>query len=216
LSILDRTVDTERILLKESRPSDVKEAILRESTRLFLANGFRGTSVKEITEAVGIGRGTLYWYFKSKDEILLTIFHKFENEMLDRLIEALRPLKADFVAKYKFLHKFTTEFARDNRELSLAFHTLSSEMAGTHTEAEKVAKGVHDKFRLIMKGLLDEGKKNGSIKKDLPSPLYAHVIVAHHHGMLFQWLTSGDSLDARDFAKATRDFILKGILKKNS
>jgi AcrR family transcriptional regulator len=202
--------------LKESRPSDVKEAIIRESTRLFLANGFRGTSVKEITEAVGIGRGTLYWYFKSKDEILLTIFRKFENEMLDPLFEALKPFKGDFVAKYKFLHKFTTEFARDNRDLSLAFNTLASEMAGTHTEAEKVAKVAHDKFRMIMERLLDEGKKNGSIKKDLPSPLYAHVIVAHHHGMLFQWLTSGDSFDARAFAKATRDFILKGILKEDS
>jgi len=50
--------------------SDVKETIIRESTRLFLANGFRGTSVKQITEAAGIGRGTLYWYFKSKEEIL--------------------------------------------------------------------------------------------------------------------------------------------------
>jgi TetR/AcrR family transcriptional regulator, cholesterol catabolism regulator len=202
--------------LKDSRPADVKESIIRESTRLFLAKGFRGTSVKEITEAAGIGRGTLYWYFKSKDEILLTIFRNFENGMLDPLIEALKHLKGDFTAKYKFLHKSTTEFARDNRDLSLAFHTLSSEMAGTRTEAEKVAKSVHDKFRGIIKRLLDEGKKNGSIRKDLPSALYSHVIVAHHHGMLFQWLTCGDSLDARDFARATRDFILKGILQKDT
>jgi len=47
--------------MKNSSISDVKDTIIRESTRLVLANGFRGTSVKEITKAAGIGRGTLYW-----------------------------------------------------------------------------------------------------------------------------------------------------------
>jgi AcrR family transcriptional regulator len=68
---------------------DIKETIIAESTKLFLANGFRGTSVKEITQAAGIARGTLYWYFKSKDEILVTIFKKFETEFLNGLIAAI-------------------------------------------------------------------------------------------------------------------------------
>ena len=59
--------------MNDSAVSDVKETVIRESARLFLANGFRGTSVKQITEAAGIGRGTLYWYFKSKDEIITAV-----------------------------------------------------------------------------------------------------------------------------------------------
>jgi AcrR family transcriptional regulator len=47
--------------MKNSSISDVKDTIIRESKRLFLANGFRGTSVKKITKAAGIGRDTLYW-----------------------------------------------------------------------------------------------------------------------------------------------------------
>jgi AcrR family transcriptional regulator len=197
--------------LRDPKGSDVKEAIIRESTRLFLANGFRGTSVKEITEAAGIGRGTLYWYFKNKDEILITIFRKFENELLDQLTEAVQRLEGDFVAKYKMFHKFTTEFARDNRDLSLAFNTLLNEMAGTHTEAEKVSKAVYEKFRRIIEGILEEGKKSGSVKKDVDPVLYAHVIIATHTGMLVQWLVNGESFDDRAFVKATRDVILRGI-----
>ena len=114
--------------------------------------------MKEITEAAGIGRGTLYWYFKSKDEILITIFRKFETELLDKLSETVRGFKGDFTAKYRLFHKVSTEFARDNRDLSLAFNTLLNEMSGTHTEAEKVAKAVYEKFRLIVEGMLDDGK----------------------------------------------------------
>jgi AcrR family transcriptional regulator len=198
--------------LKDEPTHDVKEAIIRESTRLFLANGYRGTSVKAITEAAGIGRGTLYWYFKSKDEILLTIFRKFESQMLDPLIEALRHFKGDFVAKYKFLHKFTTEFARDNRDLSLAFNTLLNEMSGTHTEAETVAKAVYERFRRIIESLLKDGKRDGSLRKDLNLNLYAHAIMASHTGMLVQWLVHGETLNVPDFVKAVRDIILKGVI----
>lgn len=201
--------------MRDPKGSDVKEAIIRESTRLFLANGFRGTSVKEITEAAGIGRGTLYWYFKSKDEILITIFQKFETELLDKLSKTVRDYKGDFTAKYRLFHKVSTEFARDNRDLSLAFNTLLNEMSGTNTEAEKVAKAVYEKFRLIVEGMLEDGKRDRSVNKKVDSALYAHAVIACHTGMLVQWLVKGKSLDVRAFVMAVRDFILKGITQKD-
>ncbi|MBI5248325.1 MAG: TetR/AcrR family transcriptional regulator, partial [Desulfomonile tiedjei] len=136
--------------MNASTTSDVKESIIRESTRLFLANGFRGTSVKEITEAAGIGRGTLYWYFKSKEEILESVFRKFEQEFLEGFMEVVQKCDGDFIAKYKIFHKFATEFARDNRDLSLAFNTLLNEIVGTDTECERVAKAIWERYRLFL------------------------------------------------------------------
>ena len=98
-----------------SKNSDLRKSILRESMKLFLANGFRGTSVKEITEAVGIARGTLYWYFKSKDEILKSIFEKFDTEFLDGLTGAVKDDQGSFVTRYAAFHKFASEFTRDHR-----------------------------------------------------------------------------------------------------
>jgi AcrR family transcriptional regulator len=197
--------------LKNHKKGEIKEAIIRESIRLFLANGFRGTPVKLITEAADIGRGTLYWYFKSKDEILITIFRKFETELLDKLSETVRGCKADFPAKYRIFHKYSTEFARDNRELCLAFNTLLNEMAGTNTEAERVAKAVYAKFHLIVKEMLEEGKQDGSVSREVDPGLYAHAVIACHTGMLVQWLVMGESMDVRSFVIAVRDFILKGL-----
>jgi len=197
--------------LKGSKINDVKEAIIHESIRLFLANGYRGTSVKQITEAAEIGRGTLYWYFKSKDEILITIFRKFERELLDTLSETVRRYKGDFVAKYRIFHKYSTEFARDNRELSLAFNTLLNEMTGTNTEAERVAKAVYAKFHFIVKDMLEEGKRDGSVSQKVDSSLYAHAVIACHTGMLVEWLVVGESMDVRAFVIAVREFILRGI-----
>jgi len=191
--------------------SDVKETIIRESTRLFLANGFRGTSVKQITEAVGIGRGTLYWYFKSKEEILESVFRQFERGFVDGLMETVQNCGGDFVAKYKAFHRFATEFARDNRDLALASNTLMSEIVGTNTESERVIKAIWEKYRLLLEDMLEYGKREGTVPAEVDSVICAHVIIASHTGMLVQWFVNGDSFDVPVFVRTVRNFLLKGI-----
>jgi AcrR family transcriptional regulator len=200
--------------VNNAKPSDVKDTIIRESARLFLGNGFHGTSVKQITEAVGIGRGTLYWYFKSKDEILESIIYKFNTVFLDGLIDAVSKCEGNFIAKYRAFHKYATEFARDNRELGLAFNAILNEIVGTNTKAEEVVKIVYERYRSFIEDMLENGKKDGSVRKDINSTIFAHVIIASHSGMLMQWFVSGESLDIRIFVKAFRDMILRGVTEQ--
>jgi AcrR family transcriptional regulator len=191
--------------------SDVKETIIRESTKLFLANGFRGTSVKQITEAAGIGRGTLYWYFKSKDEILECVLRSFERELIEGFMDAVNKCDGNFIAKYKVLHKFATEFARDNRDLSLGFQTLLHEIVGTNTHAEKVAKEIWERYRRFVEQLLEEGKREGTVGAAIDPVIFSHIIVGTHTGMLIQWFIHGESLDVRTFVRTFRSVLLKGI-----
>lgn len=194
----------------ETVESDVKERIIRESTRLFLANGFRGTSVKEITEAAKIGRGTLYWYFKSKDEILECIFRKFERTFVEGMINTVEKHEGGFVEKYRVFHKFATEFARDHRELALAGQTLLNEVLGSGTSAEKLIKSIYGRYRHFVETMLVDGKREGVVQADLDAAVYAHVICASHSGMLVQWFLEGDSLDVSMFVRTVRDLILEG------
>ena len=195
----------------EAKISDVKETIIRESIKLFLANGFRGTSVKEITGAAGISRGTLYWYFKSKDEILISIFEKWEKEFVQGLVKAVNDRGGNFIAKYKAFHKYATEFARDQRELAIAFNTLLNEIVGTDSEPGNVVRGVYERYWRFLERMLEEGKRDGSVRQDLDAALYAHVIIASHTGMLVEWFVIGEALNVGPFVKAFRDMILRSV-----
>lgn len=197
--------------MNETRTGEVKEAIIQESIRLFLSNGYQGTSVKEITEAAGIGRGTLYWYFKSKDEILISIFRKWEEEFVQGLIKAVNGRKGDFIARYKVFHKYCTEFARDQRDLAIVFNTLLNEIVGTDSEPGNVARNVYKTYWRFIEQMLQEGKDEGSVRQDVDSELYAHVIAASHVGMLVEWFVAGEPLHVGPFARSFRDMILKGV-----
>jgi AcrR family transcriptional regulator len=194
-----------------SQTYDVKETIIKESTRLFLANGFRGTSIKQITEAAGIARGTLYWHFDSKDSILESILQEFEREFLEGVVEATGGCNGNFVSRYRVFHKFATEFARDNRELSLVFSALLNEIVGSNTEAEKRVRAIYERFRRFVEDMLEDGKRDGSVKREVNSSLYAHVIMASHTGMLVQWFVNGELLNVGGFARTFRDLILGAV-----
>jgi AcrR family transcriptional regulator len=203
-------VKSERIM-GEGVTSDVREAIIEASIRLFLAKGYEGTSVKEITEAVAIGRGTLYWYFKSKDEILLSIFEKWEKAFVDGLRKAVNERDGDFTDKYKAFHKFSTEFAREQRELAIVFNTLLNEIVGSHSPAETTVRAVYERYWRILENMLEEGKKEGTVRKDIDPHLYAHIFAASHTGMLIEWFVSGRDLDVGPFVRAFRDIILGSV-----
>jgi TetR/AcrR family fatty acid metabolism transcriptional regulator len=200
--------------MNNNKKGDVKELILRESTRLFLANGFKGTSVEEITKAAGVGKGTLYWYFKSKDEILLNIFRRFEHNFVDALIRAVSECDGNFISKYKIFHKVATEFARDDRDLALASNALLNEIVGTNTESEEVVRAIYEKYRRFVEKMLEDGKEDGSVNPELDTVLYSHVVNACHAGMLVQWFLGGESLDVRAFVRTFRDAILRMVTER--
>jgi len=142
------------------------------------------------------------------------VFRKFEVEFVEGLMEAVQSCDGDFVAKYKTFHRFATEFARDNRDLALASNTLMSEIVGTNTEGERVTKAIWERYRLFLEGMLEEGKREGSVLPEVDSAVCAHVIMASHTGMLVQWFVNGDSLDVPAFVRTVRGFLLKGITGK--
>ena len=56
------------------RPGDKRERILRGAVKVFAKKGFYASRVNEIARAAGVADGTIYLYFKSKDEILTSLF----------------------------------------------------------------------------------------------------------------------------------------------
>lgn len=63
-------------------PDERKNEILDAVDELFSQKGFDGTSTQDILEKVGIARGTLYYHFKSKEDIMDALIERYSNRLL--------------------------------------------------------------------------------------------------------------------------------------
>ncbi len=191
----------------------MKERIVKESIRLFLRKGFKGTAIQHITDALGITKGAFYWHFISKEELLETIIDKYDEELLQKLYNHINCLNTDFVRTFREYHKYINEYARSNGELCVLFVHLSAEMAGSNSPAENRIKRVLSKYLAFLESLLTKGKNEGFFPEEYDIAMNAHIIIAFHSGILLQWYINRKDIDSTVMARTYRDAILYGMAK---
>src|SRR5882757_4383816 len=100
--------------------SDKREAILRAATRVFARNGYFNSKVAEIARAAGVADGTVYLYFKSKEEILHSIFDRTMEEAIAAGKQQLKQT-ADPREKLRRIALLHLERLGDDRDLAVVF-----------------------------------------------------------------------------------------------
>ncbi len=84
---------------KASRREDKREAILAAALELFAERGFHGTTVPSVAEHAGVGTGTIYRHFKSKEELGNTLYRKWKSIIAAMIIESFpfgKPAREQF------------------------------------------------------------------------------------------------------------------------
>jgi AcrR family transcriptional regulator len=195
---------------------DIREQLIHNAIQLFLRKGYKGTTIREITDSANITKGAFYWHFKSKDELLGIIVDHYEMIFVDEIIKAVLRAEGNAVQKIKYAHKYATEFAYANRELCIGFMVIAAEMAGSGTEAETKIRNIYAKYRNLYEVVLNEGRAQGVIRDDIDTDLISHVINSIHNGTLLEWYLCNKEIDGHRFALAYREITLNGILKKDT
>src|SRR5512134_1470460 len=121
------------IPLTEEEQAKRRHEIFHQVVNIFLKKGFQETSIREIAEATGLGKSTLYDYFKTKDEILL---YFFEDQLSD-LTEAARDIAMQNLSADERLRQVMSshmEFLQANKSL---FMKLTLEAQRLKLESQK-------------------------------------------------------------------------------
>src|SRR6188508_3282807 len=202
-----------RLMLKEEknvapiRPAiaDKREAILRAAVKVFARTGYFSSKVSDIAGEAGIADGTVYLYFKSKDEILHSVFDqamaRFIAEGRAELTKLVSPI--DKLRKIAELH-----LARlgGDRDLAIVFQV---ELRGsTKFMREFSAAGFHDYLEVI-RITIEEGQKEGLFRSDMQPVVCAKILYGSLDEMVTNWILSKNSYRLEPMA----DEVLKIFLK---
>lgn len=148
----------------------VKEAAIRRNEildaaeRLFVAKGFDGTSTGDILAEVGIARGTLYYHFKSKEDIL--------DAMIERITEGLMEKAAEIVGHkdVPVLQRLTEMMLALNVDNEIGHeimeHVHKPQNALMH---QKMQEGLLKGITPLITALLEEGIAQGICQTDYPA-----------------------------------------------
>lgn len=182
-----------------------REAIIDTSARLFAANGYHATGINELCEANELGKGALYHYIGSKEELLAAIHDRVMDEVMqgaDRVRESggappaqltmLGGELLDVIHRYPdhvwvFLHEFPA---------------LTGERADTFRERRR-------EYERRVEDVLRAGVESGDFR-DIDPWLTARAWLGMHN-YTYLWLKPGKGLSARDVAEPFATIFLRGI-----
>jgi AcrR family transcriptional regulator len=191
------------IPLTEEELNRRRHEIFASSSDLFIEKGFRETSMREISEAAGMGKSSLYDYFKTKDEILLWVV---EDELTDLTAAAGeiagRPIPA--IDRLRQVMQFHLNFLISRKDFYLK---LSFEVQRLAIQSQKRIQAKRHAYQDLIRQLIDEGIQEGSFRP-VDTLLASRTLITILTPTVFTSRPTGTS---EDMFNAAFDIILKGI-----
>ena len=202
-------MNIEKIGRKEREHLVHRKEILLAAERVFATKGFFPTTMSEIAEEAEFGTGTLYKYFKSKEDLYFTLIDEKVGE-INRLVKAELSQKTSVIERIKKVLGLQFEFIEQNRDFFRIY--ISERNRFEWTVKDDLGKGIHDKmvtYIRILAQVIKEGMKEGEFKPMDPIDL-AHALVGIVNSFVFEWLISPQSYPLSSKMDTVLEIFLKG------
>jgi AcrR family transcriptional regulator len=181
-----------------------KERIHRKAAQLFAKNGYEGTGVQELSEAVGLGRGALYYHIGSKEQLLAEISTVRGREMI-AFGEAVLAEDIPSAEKVRRLSEDLLETLAMHLPEWTVFHRDGSTAQGK-VRAEIIE--IRDRFEQLWLELLREGVESGEFRE--VDPIAVKGILGMHN-YAYLWMRERGRLTPKEIAAAFWDLLMRGL-----
>jgi TetR/AcrR family fatty acid metabolism transcriptional regulator len=189
--------------------NDKRERILRAAIKVFARKGFYATRVSEIAKAAGVADGTIYLYFKNKDDVLVSIF----DDRITRLLAVLREESAacatveDRITRIVELQLGLLEGQRDLAEVVTVNLRQSSKLL------KQYAAPLFMDYIELLAGIISDGQREGTLRADTNPKVAARALWGALDGITLTWAVGGDAdpVALRKAAKQVASLFLEGL-----
>src|SRR5262245_55757880 len=137
-----------------------RERILEAAVRVFAEKGFYGAKVSEIAREAGVADGTIYLYFKSKDDLLISLFEDRMAQINGALREKLAT-EPNALARLRRFIEMHLELVENRREL---VEVLTVELRQSSKFMREYKNPKFAEFLKILAAVIDEGQRSGELR----------------------------------------------------
>jgi TetR/AcrR family fatty acid metabolism transcriptional regulator len=194
--------------LKKKGSADKRDRILKAAIRVFAKNGFYATRVSEIAKAAGVADGTIYLYFKNKDDVLIKIF----EDGIQQLLLILRKVAASelpFDERITRIIELQLGLLEEQRDLA---EVITVNLRQSSSLLKQYAAPLFMEYIDVIAGLVREGQKEGAFRKDINSRVVARSLFGALDAILLTWaLGEADPASLRKAAAHCASLFLEGL-----
>lgn len=201
------TVALEAVINKKSKTNGKYHLILEAAIKVFAEQGFHQATVSQIAREAGVADGTIYLYFKNKEDILVNFFGYKTKQVFGRFREEVD--KADNARdKLRLLIKrHLEEFQRD-RNMAVLYQTETRRFSRM---CEEQIREMSKLYLDLVSEIVESGQDEGLMRKDLYMGLVKRFIIGAIDEVINTWLHSGGSYDLVSMADPLVDLFIRGV-----
>jgi TetR/AcrR family transcriptional regulator, fatty acid metabolism regulator protein len=193
---------------KRKRSGDKRERILKAAVQVFARSGFHATRVSEVARAAGVADGTIYLYFKSKEELLFSLFEERIQKLLVFMRDEL-PKKPDPAARLRAVIEMQLGLLEGERDLAEVITVILRQ--STRLMKEFAAPHFLSYLDAIAKIIVD-GQQTGAFRPDVSPHTAARAIFGALDGVTLTWaLGRAEQGALKRAAGQLSDLLLRGL-----
>jgi len=190
-----------------SKKSEKFGKIIDAAVKVFADTGYHGSQVSKIAREAGVADGTIYLYFKSKEDILVSLFRMRLGELVNKFKESVKesPSSAHAIRKICELH-----FTELENNPDMAYVT-QIELRQSSLELRKSIGQALKPYIKLIEAVLVQGVEEGSFRQGLDVKLTRLLIFGAMDEVVTSWLISGRKYSLSAQIDNTVSFFLKAL-----
>jgi TetR/AcrR family transcriptional regulator, fatty acid metabolism regulator protein len=189
---------------------DKRDAILRAATEVFARRGFFQAQVADVARAAGVAAGTVYLYFRGKDDILISIFERTMREAIAEGREALVGVTDPRERLTRVARLHLERLGRD-RDLAVVFQV---ELRQSTKFMERFSSTFLRDYIGMIREAIVEGQKAGLFRADINPTTAAKMFFGALDEMATNWILSRRRYSLAADADAVIDLFVNGVAAK--
>src|SRR6476620_3542513 len=185
---------------------DRKRSIIEAATKSFSAFGYKATTMDQVAKLANVGKGTIYTFFKNKEELFGEIISNLITEMKQVSKEAIRP----DVSFFENVHRELYSILEFRKEHQLMIKLIQEERDMGTKEVQDVMQQVDVEIVSVIQSYLEIAIEKGEISKCDPE-ITAFIMLRLYVSLIFDWEKNHEPLEKEKIAELFELYLLKGL-----
>ena len=197
--------------MNESKQLQRKAQILDAALAVIVQKGYENSRMDDIVASSKMSKGAIYWYYKSKKEVYLSLVNHWVHNysaVLNHIVDTDRSASDQLRSLFQY---FIVQYEKDPVVFKALLEFWS--MAGRDPEFNDKLQKVYSEFVNLISTIIQQGMDNGEFK-NLDVDITAMSIMVNIEGIMWFTLFKLKNTSAREYIQTISDFILSGLISK--